>query len=133
MSGRKGARFDARECRVCGKIFAPSNGRQKYCQYCAALVKRYSHTSDPVFAAKRAMFGADRPHDFEYAKGCRGCIYWRSLGGCFACHYALDNYERRPCPPGDGCVVRKESVRHRVRTKRSNPAGYATILAKVKL
>lgn len=133
MSGKKGAQFPQRRCPVCGRWFLPACGRQKYCQYCRPIVRRFHNCDDPVFEAKRHLYAAERPQDFVIADGCKGCIYWRSLGGEYACHYMLDTYERRPCPPGAGCIVRRESVRHRVRTKRSNPAGYASVLARVKL
>ena len=36
-------------------------------------------------------------------KNCRGCFYHSG----WSCDYILLEKRRRPCPPGDGCTVRK--------------------------
>ena len=41
---------------------------------------------------------------------CFGCFYYRRLSyNCVqrCCHYCLDTYQCRPCPPGAECTVRR--------------------------
>lgn len=39
---------------------------------------------------------------------CKGCAYAAYLGGEWYCDYLSVTGHRRPCPPGEGCTVRKE-------------------------
>lgn len=39
---------------------------------------------------------------------CEGCAYAIKLGGEWYCDYLSMTGRRRPCPPGEGCTVRKE-------------------------
>lgn len=43
------------------------------------------------------------------AHPCYGCFHWRgeTYGGT-TCNYIFDQKHRRPCPPGEGCTVRRE-------------------------
>lgn len=38
---------------------------------------------------------------------CEGCFYAVLLSGAWCCDYLLMTGRRRPCPPGEGCTVRK--------------------------
>lgn len=39
---------------------------------------------------------------------CKGCAYAALLSGAWCCDYLCMTGHRRPCPPGEGCTVRKE-------------------------
>ncbi|WP_297301122.1 hypothetical protein [uncultured Oscillibacter sp.] len=39
---------------------------------------------------------------------CKGCAYAALLSGAWCCDYLSMTGHRRPCPPGEGCTVRKE-------------------------
>lgn len=39
---------------------------------------------------------------------CKGCAYAVLLSGAWCCDYLLITGRRRPCPPGEGCTVRKD-------------------------
>lgn len=39
---------------------------------------------------------------------CKGCAYAALLSGMWCCDYLSMTGHRRPCPPGEGCTVRKE-------------------------
>lgn len=39
---------------------------------------------------------------------CKGCVYAALLSGAWCCDYLGVTGHRRPCPPGEGCTVRKE-------------------------
>lgn len=39
---------------------------------------------------------------------CKGCAYAALLSGAWCCDYLSVTGHRRPCPPGEGCTVRKE-------------------------
>lgn len=65
------------------------------------------------------------PHRVRGVKNpCKGCAYW--CGGpttTKTCDYILIEGKRRPCPPGEGCTVKKREKRKplspfAVRTKR---------------
>ena len=56
---------------------------------------------------------------------CKGCAYW--CGGpttIKTCDYMLITGKRRPCPPGEGCTVKKREKRKPLspvaRTRRRN-------------
>ena len=38
---------------------------------------------------------------------CKGCAYAAQLSGAWCCDYLQIVGHRRPCPPGEGCTVRK--------------------------
>lgn len=40
---------------------------------------------------------------------CKGCAYAVLLGGKWYCDYLMMTGRCRPCPPGEGCTVRRES------------------------
>ena len=43
---------------------------------------------------------------------CSGCRYWIPLNGYdrrMICYYIVMEKRRRPCPPGEGCLVRAET------------------------
>lgn len=134
MSGVSGARLKPRNCGVCGRLYYPASGSQKYCAICGPIVNRFRrHSADPVYEAKKERYAKERAGDFTIAAGCKGCKYWRNIADTtYACHYLLDEYVRRPCPPGEGCTVRVESVRHRVRTKSCNPRYAAFVMRKIR-
>ena len=51
-----------------------------------------------------------RPYD----RACKGCIYFGWIGGYHGCcNYIFIAGERRPCPPGKDCTVKKTKKRGR--------------------
>ena len=40
---------------------------------------------------------------------CKGCAYAAQLSGAWCCDYLQITGHCRPCPPGEGCTVRKEA------------------------
>ena len=42
---------------------------------------------------------------------CDGCYYWRgNAEWSRCCNYVFDEDRLRPCEPGEGCLVRREST-----------------------
>lgn len=106
--GKGGAHRKDIVCCDCGVMIPNAASKRKRCPECAY---RYN------LAQKRNRMRRVRakpkethpPISNPNRNYCEGCFYWRgesSNNQC--CNYIFIEDKRRPCPPGEGCTVRKE-------------------------
>lgn len=48
--------------------------------------------------------------DKPTGEACRGCAYSFEMAGSCGCQYILVTGRRRPCPAGEGCTERRETL-----------------------
>lgn len=98
-------------CEACGVIMRDVDPQRRFCYKCTS--KRRSANSTIWRQKQREQrklepVVTDVSDNDSIARYCRGCTYWGGGNESAACcNYIFMEGQRRPCPPGKGCTVKR--------------------------
>lgn len=100
-------------CEDCGVMMRNVAHMRKICHDCAKKrakknSEKYRMEHPTGKTGKKIMSPISNPNE----KYCKDCYYWTGINSsCFCCNYIFYENRKRPCPPGEGCTVKRRKRR----------------------